>query len=299
MNESLGQERLCTKEIVKITPQCMERYLLLQNPFVSPLSAAGVRFAGFGIEKEGYYVSRFDPKWHSLIYTHTGEGRCIQKNSDTILEPGSLVIAPAHLSHTYSTLTSPWTVSWFCFAEDNAFSFNPGRLECSSSRHAGLLIHLLEELINNDTGQHCRNPAIIERSVELLLTILRNDTYTVRRNINEKQRYAIEDVFLAVHRNPGISWTVTTLLGRCTLHIGEDRFRQLCNDFFGNSPMKQVRAIRMQIVKKFLVATDYPLRVIAPMVGYGDEFSLSTAFKETEGCSPNQYRSGKKAYSSS
>lgn len=256
-----------------------------------PLVAAGVRFSGFGIEEAGYRVRRFNPKWHSLIYTIAGSGQLKVEGSDTVLEPGSLVVAPSRMPHAYRSFSSPWTLAWFCFDEINGLNFSPDKVECTTTRHKGLIIPLLEELTTWDALRNRINPSFIKRCIELLLIILRNDTETTRQSISMKQRQAVETAFLAVHQKPAYSWTVGSLLIVSKLSIGQDRFRQLCREFYGRSPMKQVRAIRMQIVRELLVATDYPLRVIAPMVGYGDEFSLSSAFRASEGCSPNHYRS--------
>ena len=58
----------------------------------------------------------------------------------------------------------------------------------------------------------------------------------------------------------------------------------------GISPMKYVRQQRIEAARAMLLATTEPLRAIAPMVGFRDEFELSRVFKRVTGSSPRQLR---------
>lgn len=284
------RERLCRREIARITPECRERYISLANPLLRPLGEAGIRFAGFGTEGHGYSVKRFKPIWHTLIYTTSGGGDLSSRALTDRLVPGSLFIAPADQPHEYTARETPWRLTWFCFSTDNSFGFAPDSPQVIASAHNRLIRSVLEELVHPDAATGEWNAALVESYLQLLLRFLRNDTETLHQVGSECQRRSLDASFLAVHRNPSANWNVESLLEENPLTIGADRFRQLCNEYYGLSPMKKVRQIRMQVARELLLATDYPLRTIAPMAGYSNEFSFSNAFHASEGLSPDAFR---------
>jgi AraC-like DNA-binding protein len=59
----------------------------------------------------------------------------------------------------------------------------------------------------------------------------------------------------------------------------------------GCSPMDFVRRQRVERVRVLLLTTAMPLRAIAPLVGFGDEFQLSRVFRQVTGQVPTSLRS--------
>jgi AraC-like DNA-binding protein len=58
----------------------------------------------------------------------------------------------------------------------------------------------------------------------------------------------------------------------------------------GMSPMAYVRRQRVDAARDLLLTTSQPLRVIAPKLGFRDEFELSRVFKRETGTSPRHLR---------
>ena len=58
--------------------------------------------------------------------------------------------------------------------------------------------------------------------------------------------------------------------------------------------IEYVTGKRMEKAKKLLRSTDYSSNQIAMEVGYKDPHYFSFVFKKTQGCSPREYRTGKK-----
>jgi AraC-like DNA-binding protein len=54
--------------------------------------------------------------------------------------------------------------------------------------------------------------------------------------------------------------------------------------------MRFLREARVEAARDMLARTDQPLRVIAPQVGFADEFQLSRVFKRVTGRSPKWAR---------
>ncbi len=58
----------------------------------------------------------------------------------------------------------------------------------------------------------------------------------------------------------------------------------------GMPPMRFVRELRVDAARAHLLNTDLPLREIAPLVGFADEFQLSRVFREITGHPPASVR---------
>lgn len=72
--------------------------------------------------------------------------------------------------------------------------------------------------------------------------------------------------------------------------VSRFHFIRLFRGRFGVTPMEYLRRQRIDAAKVMIRSTRQPLRLIAPMVGFGDEFHLSKAFKSRVGVSPGAYR---------
>jgi len=285
-----GRKQLCRDEVVTIPRTCRERFLSLESPHLLPLHEAGIRFAGMSVLGQGYHIIRRDPRWHSLVYSFEGSGVLKTEGREQPLHPGSLYIAPAHCAHEYWIKEGPWKLGWFCMEEHNAFHCAPVAPLVVPSSSAGLVSSVLEQLTDDPGSAAHSHPEILRDCVKLMITILRHDAEAALASRQQQHERRLDAAFLAVHRDPSFNWTVPSLIRQGHLPFGEDRLRQLCTEFYGHSPMQHVRSIRMQIAKELLTATDYPLRTIAPMVGYGNEFAFSTAFSRETGLSPQAFR---------
>lgn len=58
----------------------------------------------------------------------------------------------------------------------------------------------------------------------------------------------------------------------------------------GVTPMRWLRALRLQAARTLLLTSDQPLRAIAPQVGFADEFQLSRVFRRDFGATPGSLR---------
>ena len=92
----------------------------------------------------------------------------------------------------------------------------------------------------------------------------------------------------AVHALPDSGWSLekmsrTAGLSRTVL---AERFK----DVLGISPMRYVTFWRMQVAKRYLATTDYPVEEVGRRVGYESGPSFLRSFKKIEGMTPGQFR---------
>ena len=65
------------------------------------------------------------------------------------------------------------------------------------------------------------------------------------------------------------------------------RFREV----FGKTPSAYIAALRLERAKELLSETEFPIKKIAALCGFENEYYFSNFFKQHIGCSPSAYRS--------
>jgi transcriptional regulator GlxA family with amidase domain len=98
----------------------------------------------------------------------------------------------------------------------------------------------------------------------------------------------LDELWNAVHADLARSWSVTELARR--VHVSPVQLHRLVLRFHGTTPKGLVTRMRMQRAEGLLVHADYPLKLIAGLVGYETPFALSRAFKRHAGKSPKLFR---------
>ena len=96
----------------------------------------------------------------------------------------------------------------------------------------------------------------------------------------------------AVHGDPSHRWTLPALAERAGMSRSAFalRFKQLA----GEAPMGYVTRWRMLLAADRLANANDPVSMISRSLGYDTETAFSTAFKRMFGCSPREYRRGKR-----
>ncbi len=72
--------------------------------------------------------------------------------------------------------------------------------------------------------------------------------------------------------------------------LGKYYFLRRYKELTGTTPMQDLRRIRLESARSILVTTRMPLRMIAPMVGFADEYQLSHLFRKHFNTSPTEMR---------
>lgn len=91
----------------------------------------------------------------------------------------------------------------------------------------------------------------------------------------------------AIHRNPGLPWTVEALGQQAGM--SRTSFAVKFKKTVGQSPMEYLTRWRMLLAADKLIHSHESVAEIAPVLGYESESAFSTAFKKVMGCSPRQY----------
>jgi AraC-like DNA-binding protein len=91
-----------------------------------------------------------------------------------------------------------------------------------------------------------------------------------------------------LHEEPAHPWTIQELAHR--IGVSRAALARRFNDLVGEPPMSFLTSWRIALAADLLLEPEATVGSVAPQVGYGSSFALSTAFKRLKGISPQQYR---------
>ena len=148
---------------------------------------------------------------------------------------------------------------------------------------------LAEEIVKDQPGQE----AVLDRLLDLLLiAVLR--TWFARPEAEAPGWYRayadpiVGPALKALHHDPAHPWTVEELARGAG--VSRAALARRFNDLVGEPPMSFLTGWRIALAADLLLEPGATVGSVAPQVGYGSAFALSTAFKRIRGISPQQYK---------
>lgn len=239
---------------------------------------------------------RFDPRWRMATHVHRDfhEMLLILKGQITVLVGGCTLVAgggcvllyPKGFEHAESS-TGNGELRMFCMAWDapgRAAPDAPWSAPAVLTDHAGRIESLMRWMLDVPSPRDDRRRRALDAALEALLCELRE-----------------------CGSEPELPW-----IGRVRRHVRENLARPMrledladvaCMSRFhfarsfkratGESPACFVRRLRVEAARTLLQTTPMPLRAVAPLVGFADEFQLSRVFRRVSGRSPSEWRGSK------
>lgn len=150
------------------------------------------------------------------------------------------------------------------------------------------LVPLLADEIGKDQpGQE----AVLDRLLDLLLIAVLRAYFARPQAPGWYRAYADPVVGPAIrmlHDDPAHPWTIQELARR--IGVSRAALARRFNELVGEPPMSFLTGWRIALAADLLLEPGATVGSVAPQVGYGSSFALSTAFKRLRGISPQQYR---------
>jgi len=146
---------------------------------------------------------------------------------------------------------------------------------------------LADEIVKDEPGQE----AVLDRLLDLLLIAVLRAYFARPEAPGWYRAYADPVVGPAIrmlHEEPAHPWTIQELAHR--IGVSRAALARRFNDLVGEPPMSFLTSWRIALAADLLLEPDATVGSVAPQVGYGSSFALSTAFKRLKGISPQQYR---------
>ncbi len=147
---------------------------------------------------------------------------------------------------------------------------------------------LADEIVKDAPGQE----AVLDRLLDLLLIA------TLRARFARPDAAApgwyrasadpiVGPALRMLHHDPAAPWTVARLA--TATGVSRAALARRFNDLVGEPPMSFLTGWRIALAADLLLEPGATVGSVAPQVGYGSSFALSTAFKRVRGVSPRQY----------
>jgi AraC-like DNA-binding protein len=148
---------------------------------------------------------------------------------------------------------------------------------------------LADEIVKEAPGQE----AVLDRLLDLLLiAVLR--AWFARPEAGAPAWYranadpVVGPALRLLHHSPERPWTVAELARE--IGVSRAALARRFNALVGEPPMTFLTGWRIALAADLLREPGATVGSVAPQVGYGSPFALSTAFKRVRGISPQQYR---------
>ncbi|MBE2318780.1 AraC family transcriptional regulator [Solirubrobacter sp. CPCC 204708] len=146
---------------------------------------------------------------------------------------------------------------------------------------------LSDEIIKDQPGQE----AVLDRLLDLLLIATLRAYFSRPEAPGWYRAYADPIVGPAIkmlHTEPAHPWTIAELARR--IGVSRAALARRFNDLVGEPPMSFLTGWRIALAADLLLEPGATVGSVAPQVGYGSSFALSTAFKRLRGISPQEHR---------
>ena len=150
---------------------------------------------------------------------------------------------------------------------------------------------MADEIVKDHPGQE----AVLDRLLDvLLIAVLR--AWFARPEANAPGWYRahgdpiVGRALRLMHAEPAKPWTVASLAAE--IGVSRAALARRFHELVGEPPMSFLTGWRLALAADLLREPGATVGSVAPQVGYGSSFALSTAFKRVRGISPTRHRAG-------
>jgi len=271
-----------------IPKSCRERFLDLRGSAARPLADRKIVMAGVSDVRAPYEMGRPTSTYHVILHTVSGGGRFKGPRSAGKLTPGTVFIASADVAHYYAS-GPRWQVAWFHLADDVRWRSLRGR-QPAVHRAPGTkeLVAAMQGYISESIRTDGASVRAAEHYAEIIGIHLDRELGSTDDPASRRLMRDLDALWKMVHADLGRPWTVSELARH--VHVSPVQLHRLALRFHGTTPMGFVTRLRMQRAEGLLLHTDYPLKLIAGLVGYETPFAFSRAFKRHAKKSPKAFR---------
>jgi AraC-like DNA-binding protein/quercetin dioxygenase-like cupin family protein len=275
-----------------ISPDCDRRQLNLSQVEASPLRERDVILASICELRKRCEVDRHDPTVHILIFSLEGNARLFSEDyprKGCAIEPGQIVVLPAHKPHFYKMEGPGWRAIWFYLADSNTWRhLRNTKPVVRSSVTSDELRSAMEGFWSESLRTETRAKLAARHYAEVVVLNLERELDMEESSSNKEMRQRLYKLWDTVGANLGHEWTVAELADE--VGISPQHLYRVSSRLCGHKPMEMVTLLRMRQAQELLINTNYMVKEIARLLAYSDAFSFSAAFKKHVGCSPRAFR---------
>jgi AraC-like DNA-binding protein len=275
-----------------IAPDSDRKLLNLSQPEATPLRQCDIILASTCDIRKKFEADRKDPTVHILIFSLQGKARLFSEDTyrkGATIDPGQVVILPAHYAHYYVMDGPEWKAIWFYLADtDTWHQVRDSKPHIRQSITMPELVNAMEGFWSESLRNETRARLAARHYAELIVLNVERELDMEESSGNREMRQQLYKLWDIVGGNLGREWTVAALAEE--VGISPQHLYRVSLHLCGHKPMEMVTLLRMRNAQELLINTNYKVKVIAGLVGYGDAFSFSAAFKKHTGKSPRLFQ---------
>ena len=260
------------------------------------LAQERVWLAGYSCLRSHYRIERRLADVHCFLLTLSGEGAVLIGDHLERLKIGEWALIPAGEPLCYQlpepqlpdrSSSAPgggWDLVWLLLHKDSpwdAFASH-SRLGCTSQQAS--LLHTLENLYAEQ--ERHQDPLLSALLVEQLGFYLRR-LLQKGEGQSRGERLALR-LELILKESLAECWDIGRMAD--VLHLSQRQLYRLCQQHFALAPMALLQRLRLQRAALLLASRGEPVKQLAQLCGFKNEYHFSTAFKRQHGLAPSHYR---------
>lgn len=282
-------------EVIEVSPDCREQ--ICCDSLLPALAQERVWLAGYSCLRSYYRIERRLADVHCFLLTLRGEGAVLIGDRLERLKIGEWALIPAGEPLCYqlpepqlpdrssSAPGGDWDLVWLLLHKDSpwdAFASH-SRLGCTSQQAS--LLHTLENLYAEQ--ERHQDPLLSALLVEQLGFYLRR-LLQKGEGQSRGERLALR-LELMLKESLAECWDIGRMAD--VLHLSQRQLYRLCQQHFALAPMALLQRLRLQRAALLLASRGEPVKQLAQLCGFKNEYHFSTAFKRQHGLAPSHYRS--------
>jgi len=278
------------RKITKIPERCRERYLPLEHSALAGLREAGIYFSGVSELFPGYRIGLPGPgTGHVIIFTLSGSGYFFTDDSPVrSLRENTFLAVPAGTGFEFGVKGNHWNIAWANLRDIDLWKHLHSGVRCEPVSIGPSIARAMEGCLAETapSGDHWA----AARYAELMIHGFKKALHTPETG---SEFIRMEQLWENVRSRPSLNWTLKELAGQA--NSSPSTFQRRIKQFYGTTARQKLLQIRMEVARRLLENTGFPLKVVAARTGYADEFIFSTAFKRANGMPPRDFRRTKAA----
>lgn len=233
------------------------------------------------------------PEW-ILIMCLAGAGHCELHGKTWNISPGSLILLPPLIAHSYYTdVVEPWSIFWVHFTGKRSADF----AKALALQDDCPLLEVAKPAVLQDAFEETYRHALdgfsdtgllgLSTAFARLLGLARiySSANSIRARRTEDR---ILNVIRQLQEEPTRNWQVEELASAASMSLSHfsDRFQKQA----GCPPKQFIIRLRLQIASALMHESELTVTEIAAQVGYDDPYYFSRLFRRYTGQSPRAHR---------
>lgn len=235
----------------------------------------GIGLAGWSRARDGFLFIRPNPTHGQVLACFGGQGEVLVNNEWVSCTEGHAYLTPPHVFHAYRAIPGePWRIAWL--HDYNRWVSGAPRVVPA---HSDDFYTVLHGLYREVTG--AAEVTVMKDWLRLIRV------HTLRIVGADLSPGRLRSLWDAVAADPAHDWSLPEMTR--WIGVSEEHLRRLSIAETGQSPMRQVTAIRMRHAESLLASGRYTITEVSARVGYDNPFAFSTAFKRIMGNPPSTF----------